>query len=60
MVVAEGLTNILYTQNDHGDLASQFAAHWEMRFFGPCSLGFHGVCGEAHDPQLVVLGRESR
>jgi Protein of unknown function (DUF3891) len=29
MVVAEGPNEyVLYTQNDHGDLAGQFAAHW--------------------------------
>ena len=34
MVVAEGPNEyILYTQNDHGDLAGQFAAHWGNETF---------------------------
>jgi hypothetical protein len=36
MVVAEGPNEyILYAQNDHGDLAGQFAAHWGNETFSP-------------------------
>lgn len=39
MVVAEGPNEyILYAQNDHGDLAGQFAAHWGNENFSRLSL----------------------
>src|SRR6266850_2718219 len=51
MVVAEGPNEyILYTQNDHGDLAGQFAAHWGNEVFSSLrprdSMVF---VAEAHD-----------
>ncbi|MBI4529454.1 MAG: DUF3891 family protein [Deltaproteobacteria bacterium] len=51
MVVAEGPTEyILYTQNDHGDLAGQFAAHWGNETFSPLRpRGSMVLVAEAHD-----------
>ncbi len=51
MVVAEGANEyILYTQNDHGDLAGQFAAHWGNDKFAPLEPRDSMVfAAEAHD-----------
>lgn len=51
MVVAEGPKEyILYTQNDHGDLAGQFAAHWGNETFSPLKpRGSMVFVAEAHD-----------
>jgi Protein of unknown function (DUF3891) len=51
MVVAEGPDEyILYTQNDHGDLAGQFAAHWGNETFSPLKPRDSMVfVAEAHD-----------
>ena len=51
MVVAEGPNEyILYTQNDHGDLAGQFAAHWGNENFAPLKPRESMVLvAEAHD-----------
>jgi Protein of unknown function (DUF3891) len=51
MVVAEGPNEyVLYTQNDHGDLAGQFAAHWGNETFAPLQPRDSMVfVAEAHD-----------
>jgi hypothetical protein len=51
MVVAEGPNEyILYAQNDHGDLAGQFAAHWGNENFSPLKPQNSMVLvAEAHD-----------
>jgi hypothetical protein len=51
MVVAEGPNEyILYAQNDHGDLAGQFAAHWGNDKFAPLKPRDSMVfAAEAHD-----------
>ena len=51
MVVAEGPTEyILYAQNDHGDLAGQFAADWGNEKFSPLKPRDSMVLvAEAHD-----------
>jgi len=51
MVVAEGPNEyILYAQNDHGDLAGQFAAHWGNEKFSPLKPRDSMVLvAEAHD-----------
>jgi hypothetical protein len=51
MVVAEGPNEyILYAQNDHGDLAGQFAAHWGNETFSPLKPRDSMVLvAEAHD-----------
>jgi Protein of unknown function (DUF3891) len=51
MVVAEGPNEyILYAQNDHGDLAGQFAAHWGNETFSPLRpSGPMVLAAEAHD-----------
>src|SRR5918994_1104125 len=51
MVVAEGPNEyILYAQNDHGDLAGQFAAHWGNENFSPLNPRDSMVLvAEAHD-----------
>ena len=51
MVVAEGPNEyILYTQNDHGDLSGQFAAHWGNEAFAPLKPRESMVfVAEAHD-----------
>jgi hypothetical protein len=51
MVVAEGPNEyILYAQNDHGDLAGQFAAHWGNAIFSPLKPRASMVLvAEAHD-----------
>jgi hypothetical protein len=51
MVVAEGANEyILYAQNDHGDLAGQFAAHWGNDKFAPLKPRDSMVfVAEAHD-----------
>ena len=51
MVVAEGPNEyILYAQNDHGDLAGQFAAHWGNETFSPLKPRSSMVfVAEAHD-----------
>ena len=51
MVVAEGPNEyILYTQNYHGDLAGQFAAHWGNETFSPLKQrGSMVFVAEAHD-----------
>ena len=51
MVVAEGPNEyILYAQNDHGDLAGQFAAHWGNENFSPLNtLDSMVLVAEAHD-----------
>jgi hypothetical protein len=51
MVVAEGPNEyVLYAQNDHGDLAGQFAAHWGNETFAPVQPRNSMVfVAEAHD-----------
>ena len=51
MVVAEGPNEyILYMQNDHGDLAGQFAAHWGNDRFSQLKPRNSMVfAAEAHD-----------
>jgi hypothetical protein len=51
MVVAEGPNQyVLYAQNDHGDLAGQFAAHWGNETFAPLQPRNSMVfVAEAHD-----------
>ena len=51
MVVAEGPNEyILYMQNDHGDLAGQFASHWGNDRFAPLKpRGSMVFVAEAHD-----------
>jgi Protein of unknown function (DUF3891) len=51
MVVAEGPNEyILYAQNDHGDLAGQFAAHWGNETFSSLKPRSSMVfVAEAHD-----------
>jgi hypothetical protein len=51
MVVAEGPNEyVLYAQNDHADLAGQFAAHWGNETFAPLQPRNSMVfVAEAHD-----------